>query len=215
MVKKSVNEALDVRIKPLLDEAMHKYLGISVDEIKSDISDKIKKSPLIDFMIDTNIPFKKAKLFFKKYYINKILMLHFGNISEVSKILGIAREALHRLIKELKIDPDVYRKELMRAEYVKESKIKDIIEDTLENYKTSLNPEKFKEMYQNIPLISKNIVKELPGEELTLKQAEKSFEKKYLIKALADNDHNISKTAKKIGLRFETLHRKMKQLEIK
>ncbi|MBI4919315.1 hypothetical protein HY837_05250 [archaeon] len=193
---------------------MHKFLGITVDEIKVDISDKIKKSPLIDLIIDTNIPFKKAKKFFKKYYINKILMLHFGNISEVSKILGLSREALHRLIRELKIEPEIYRRELQKSEYIKETRIKGIIETTLENYRSALNPEKFRAIYQNVPQISKDIVKELPADELTLKEAERKFEKKFLKKALEENQDNISRTAKKIGLRFETLHRKMKILGI-
>lgn len=215
MKKKSLDEVLEERVKPLLSEAMHKFLGISIDEIKSDISDKIKKNTLTDYFINVNIPFKKAKKNFKKYYINKILMLHFGNISKTAKILGIAREALHRLIKELKIDVTTYRKELQKKNYIKEIKIKDIIEKTLEDYKPFLNPQKFKQMYQNVPLITKDIVKELPDEELTLKQAERRFEKKFLKKALSENNNNISRTAKKIGLRFETLHRKMKKLEIK
>ena len=45
-----------------------------------------------------------------------------------------------------------------------------------------------------------------------MKDAEREFEKKYLKAALQENDNNISKTARKIGLRFETLHRKLKSL---
>lgn len=215
MAEKPIEKALDERVKPLLAEAMHKFLGISVDEIKSDISDKIKKSPLIDYMIDTSIPFKKAKKDFKKYYISKMLMLHFGNISEVAKILELTREALHRAVKELKIDPNEYRRELFRKDYIKEIKIKDILEKTFDTYKSSLNPEKLEQMYQNLPLLSKNIVKELPDDELTLKEAERKFERRFLKKALEENKDNISKAAKRIGLRFETLHRKLKKLGLK
>ncbi len=215
MAEKNIEKALDERVKPLLSEAMHKFLGISVDEIRSDISDKIKKSPLIDYLVDTSIPFKKAKKDFKKYYISKMLMLHFGNISEVAKILGLTREALHRAVKELKINPNEYRRELFRKDYIKEIKIKDILEKTFDTYKSSLNPEKLEQMYQNLPLLSKNIVKELPDDELTLKEAERKFERRFLKKALEENNDNISKAAKRIGLRFETLHRKLKKLGLK
>ncbi|MBI5065566.1 hypothetical protein HZA97_04995 [Candidatus Woesearchaeota archaeon] len=215
MAEKPLDKALDERVKPLLAEAMHKFLGVSVDEIKSDISDKIKKSPLIDYLVDTNVPFKKAKKNFKKYYISKMLMLHFGNISEVAKILGLTREALHRAVKELKIDPNEYRRELFRKEYIKEIKIKDILEKTFETYKSSLNPEKLEQMYQNLPVLSKNIVKELPDDELTLKEAERKFERRFLKKALEESNNNMSKAAKRMGLRFETLHRKLKKLGLK
>jgi len=44
-----------------------------------------------------------------------------------------------------------------------------------------------------------------------MKQAEQEFEKKYLRQALQENK-TITATAKKIGLRYETLHRKLKSL---
>jgi DNA-binding NtrC family response regulator len=41
------------------------------------------------------------------------------------------------------------------------------------------------------------------------------FEKQYFEKALKENKGNVSKTARKIGLRYETLHRKLKKLGLK
>jgi DNA-binding NtrC family response regulator len=41
------------------------------------------------------------------------------------------------------------------------------------------------------------------------------FEVQYFKKALKENKDNISKTARKIGLRYETLHRKLKSLGLK
>ncbi|MBI2564700.1 hypothetical protein HYV79_01790 [Candidatus Woesearchaeota archaeon] len=212
MKKEVFEQALEFKIKPLLDQAMHKILGITVSEIKSDISDKLKKAPVLDFIIDTRISFKICKKSFKKFYLSKLLRLHFGNVSEVSRIAQIERETLHRLIKELKIDVETYRKELLKADYIKEIAIKGLIEKTLEQYKEAIHPNKFKKLYENAPGISKDIVKELPDSELSLKEAEEYFEKTYLRKALEENKQNISQTARRIGLRFETLYRKLKQL---
>ena len=50
---------------------------------------------------------------------------------------------------------------------------------------------------------------------MTLKEAEQEFEKQYLSKALKEAKGSITKTAKKIGLRYETIIRKMKKLGMK
>jgi len=49
---------------------------------------------------------------------------------------------------------------------------------------------------------------------LTLKEAEEEFEKKFILAALKQHQFNITKSAKNMGLRFETLHRKIKSLGI-
>lgn len=46
--------------------------------------------------------------------------------------------------------------------------------------------------------------------ELSFRQARAEFEKEYLLKKLADNDGNVTKTAEAIGLERSYLHRKMK-----
>ncbi|MBW2994395.1 hypothetical protein KY315_03170, partial [Candidatus Woesearchaeota archaeon] len=124
------------------------------------------------------------------------------------------RRSVHRLIEELQIDVEEFRRSIARAEYIKQEAVQNIIQSSAESYKGSLSPTKFKSFYRHAPEISKDIVKELPTTHLTLKEAEQEFEKQYLRKALEENDNNISKTAKKIGLRFETLHRKLKSLKI-
>jgi len=136
-----------------------------------------------------------------------------GNISEVARVSGLDRRSVHRLISRLKIDVEKLRQARM-PEYVRERAVKNIIEGVLETYKTSFNPEKFEDMYEHIGEVSKDVVKELPEKVLTFKDAEDEFERQYIKKALEENKNNISATAKKIGLRFETLHRKMKQLNI-
>ncbi len=207
-------ETVVTKIKPLVDEAMQKYLGVTVSEIEEDITDKIKQNPLIDFFINTNLAFKKAKNEFKRFYLLKLLKIHQGNITEVALVSGIERETIHRLINKFKIQVDKFREENNNVEYVKEEAIKDIIQKSIETYKSSLNPEKLKTFYRQTPALSRDIAKEIPERQLTLKEAEQEFEKAYIKKVLEENNYNISQTARKIGLRFETLHRKIKKLEI-
>lgn len=209
-----LEEVIEKRVKPMVDKAMHKWLGITISEIKADISDRLKKAPLLEYEISTKIPFKKAKKLFKKLYLSKLLSTFSGNITDVAKAAGLDRRSVHRLIEELDLDPEDFRRTLAKTHYVQQETVKNIIQESAETYKGSLSPTKFKDFYEHVPELSKDIVKELPTKPLTLKQAEKEFEKAYLRKALKQNKRNISKTAKKIGLRFETLHRKLKELKL-
>ncbi|MBW3002419.1 hypothetical protein KY338_04655 [Candidatus Woesearchaeota archaeon] len=212
--KEALEEVVEKRVKPMVDKAMHKWLGVTVSEIKADISDRIKRSPLLEYEISTKTPFKKAKKLFKKLYLSKLLSTFSGNITDVAKAAGLDRRSVHRLMDELKLDPDEFRGTIAKTQYVKQEAVKSIIQTSAESYKSSLSPTKFKDFYEHVPELSRDIVKELPATPLTLKQAEKEFEKEYLRKALQENDNNISKTAKKIGIRFETLHRKLKALKL-
>lgn len=205
---------LDLKIKQMVDNAMQKHIGVSINEIKSDISDAVKKGPLIDFNIDTSVSFKKGKTAFKKHYLIKLLIIHSGNISDASKSAGIERETLQRLVKKFKINAGKFREENPR-EYIREVEIKEAIKKTLDLYKESINPNKLKEMYVYAPELSKNIAKIIPVNFISLKDAEREFEKIYIECALRENKNNISKTARMIKLRFETLHRKIKELGIK
>jgi DNA-binding NtrC family response regulator len=209
-----LEEVIEKRIKPIVDKAMHKWLGVTVSEIKADVSDKLKKAPLLEYEISTKIPFKKAKKLFKKLYLSKLLSTFSGNITDVAEAAGLDRRSVHRLMDELKLDPEEFRGTLAKTEYVRQEAVKNIIQESAETYKSSLSPTKFKEFYEHVPELSRDIVKELPTKPLTLKQAEREFEKSYLRKALKQNKGNISQTAKKIGLRFETLHRKLKALNL-
>jgi len=212
--KQELENLVEKRVKPIVEKAMHDYFGVTIAEIESDISDKIKHNPLLDFEIDTKIPFKKAKRQFKKTYLSRLLKQRSGHITDVARISGLDRRSVHRLILELRIKVENFRKELKNAEYTKHEAVQNIVEDAVETYKSALNPNKLKEFYRHAPSISKNIVRELPKAPVTLSAAEKAFEKAYIKKALKQNNNNISKTAKKIGLRFETLHRKIRALKI-
>ena len=189
---------------------MHKYLGMTIAEIESDISDKLKQTTFFEFTIATSLPFKKAKKLFIKHYLARLCRLRFGNVSDIANIAGVDRRSVHRLVNNLKLNVKEFRNE--PADYVKKSAVEDIIKEVITPYKQSINAAKFKALYKQAPSLSADIAKELPDLEISLKDAEIEFEKRYFQKALEENHGNISATARKIGLRFETLHRKIKSL---
>lgn len=210
----TLEKVLKEKIEPLIDEAMHKYLGITISEVSEEISDKIEKSPLISYEINTALSFKAAKKLFKKEFITRMLRAHFGNVAEVAKITGMDRRSIHRAIKEFRIKIRRIRKEMERISYTRREAIDSILKKTLDQYRKIIRPSKLENMYRNVEKLSENIIRELPAVDMTWKQAEKEFEKAYLKKALEENKWSLTKTAKKIKLRYETLHRKIKKLGI-
>ena len=214
MAKPTLEKVLKERVEPLVEEAMHKFLGITISEFGRDISDKIEKNPLISYEINIDISFKAAKKLFKKEFLTRLLQSHYGNVSAVAKIAGMDRRSVHRAIKEFRIDVKKVRKSMIKTEYYQREAVDTILKKTLDSYKQVIRPGRLEKMYKNVNKISKNIVKQLPPIEMEWKDAEKEFEKRYLEKALEENKGNISKTAKKIGLRYETLHRKLKKLNL-
>ena len=211
--KTDLEKVITEKVKPLIDSSMHKFLGITIKELSADISDKLKRTPLLDFKVDTSLPFKKAKKLFKREYIKKLLQLKQGSISDVAKIAAIDRRSIHRFAKSIKPDIEKFRKDL-KPLYTKETAVSSIIEESLDTFKDTITPKKLEKVYKNVETISKDILKELPTAQQTLKQAMEEFEKEYLKKAMKENLNNISKTAKAVGLRIETLFRKMKRLGI-
>lgn len=209
-----LENVLESKVKPIIDEAMQKYMGITIQEIQSDISDKLKRNPLLDIDVDTSISFKQAKKNFKKHYLVKLLSQNWGNVSKVSEIAKVDRRSIHRLVSQLGIDVNKMRKEMVKREYVKRAAVRDIIESTLDHYKSSIAPESLEKMYQGVPVITNEIVREIPEIKISLKKAMEEFEKKYIKKALKENRFNTVVTSKKIGLRYESLHRKIKELGI-
>lgn len=41
--KESLDKAMKEKIDPVLNDMMHKYLGVEITELKHDLSDKLKK----------------------------------------------------------------------------------------------------------------------------------------------------------------------------
>ena len=192
----------------IIDKELEHYLGVKIDKINEDISDKIGNSPLINFSINTSLPFKQAKKLFKREFISKVIQTHYCNISKVADILDVNRRSIHRLIKDLDIDVANLRSSMLTPTYYKQEMVDNVLRNVLDSYKSILHPKKLQNVYNNVERISENIAKELVNNEITLSLAEELFEKEYFKKALNENKFNISKTSKAIKLRYETLLRK-------
>ncbi len=212
--KENIDMLLEEKLKPLIHDATTKALGISVPKLTEDISQKLTRSPLLDFPVDISIKFKAAKRRFKKAYIEKMLELHLGNVTKVAREADTDRRSIHRLINQFHVNVEKIKNELIRPYDLKVSFVSHAIEGVLDKYKTVLHPQKLEEMYRNVSRMSEELLKALPEKKLTMKEAEEEFERQYIKKALIEHNHNVTQTAKKIGLRYETLHRKMKALGI-
>ena len=214
MAKEGLEEAIKEKVTSLLEESMEKHWGITVPQIEDDITAKLG-SPSLNIYIPPNLSFGAAKKVFKKEFLKRELRMHKGNISHLAKQLGIDRRSVHRTIKEMGINMDELRDELKSDEEYDTKFVDATLRSTLDQYKEIIRPQKMEKMYQDMHSLSRNIAKVLPFKEISWKQAEEEFEKQFLDKALEVNKHNITKTANKIKIRAETLHRKIKKLGIK
>ena len=212
--KKDLETTLKEKVEPLLEETMEKHLGITIPKIEADISDKLKQ-PALNIYIPFKLSFSKAKKFFKKEFIKKELQTHQGNISQLAKSLDLDRRSIHRVIKNLGIKIKELRLKTISPKQYQEEIISKTIRSTLQPYEEIIQPQKMEKMYEELGSLSRNIAKFLPREEITWKQAEKEFEKQFLEHVLEEYQWNVSQTAKKIKLRPETLHRKIKKLHLK
>lgn len=199
--------SLQERIAPVVDKTVRGVFGLQLPDLTTDISKTLAQTKA--GVVDTSVPFKEAKRQFKKEFLGRLLSA-FGSVTRVSEIAGIKRESVHRLMKQLDISTDGDLRH-----YMKENKVKGLIGECIDAYRTSLHPEKVQTMYEHIQQLSIDVVRELPEEVQNLDDAEEDWERAYLEKSLVDHDGNISATARTIGLRFETLHRKLKKLKIR
>jgi len=208
-----LEEVIKNKVMPIVESAVHKFLGVSIDELNKDLTEKLSKNPLVEFNINTALPFKQAKKIFKKQFLKKLMLLNYGNISEVARIAGIDRRSIHRLVPEK--EAKKVRHDMIRPYDIKQKAVIDTVEEVLHSYERVIHPDKLQEMYRNVGELSKDILEELPLKEMTLAEAEKEFEKNYFKKALEEAHNNISLAAKRIKIRYETLHRKLKEYGIK
>ena len=183
---KTLEKEIKRDVKPIIDEAMQKFLGVSIDELSKDITEKLQKNPLLDIEVNTALDFKKAKKKFKKDYLKKLLQINYGNVSEVAKIADVDRRSIHRIVKETQMDVSKIRREMTKAYNIKHDMVNAMIESTLDHYKGILHPDKLNKMYKSVPELSKDILEELPDEPMKLKNAEELFEKEFVSLRLHD-----------------------------
>lgn len=214
MADRSLEKVIHKKVKPIVDEALHKFLGLTIEELNKDISDTIESRPLVKFDIKTELSFKAAKKLFKKEFLKNMIETHYGNISEVARTTGLDRRSIHRAVKELRIDVKKVRHDLLRPEYFRKEVVDGILKETFDSYKQVIHPKKMEEMYENVSTISQDIVKDLPVKDMTWKEAEREFEKQYIKRILEVCGGNLTKAAKKMKIRYETLLRKMKKLSM-
>ena len=214
MSKKDLETALKEKVEPLLEQTMERHLGISIPRIEADITDKLRQ-PGLNIYIPLNLNFPQAKKLFKKEFFKKEIKASQGNVSQLAKALNIDRRSIHRTIKDLGIKIKELRTKPTKPKEQQEDFISQQIRNTLEHYEEIIQPKKMEKIYEEVNNLSKNIAKFLPKEEFTWKEAEREFEKQFLYQALEENSWNIAKTAKKIKLRAETLHRKIKKFGLK
>ena len=211
MSKKDLETALKEKVEPLLEETMERHLGISIPRIEADITDKLRQ-PGLNIYIPLHTEFTKAKKLFKKEFFKKEIQANQGNVSQLAKVLNIDRRSIHRTIKDLGIKIKELRTKPATPKKQQEDFIGQQIKTALGHYEEIIQPQKMEQIYGQVKKLSKNIAKFIPKEEFTWKEAEKEFEKQFLYNALEESSWNISETAKKIKLRAETLHRKIKKL---
>jgi DNA-binding NtrC family response regulator len=195
-------------IAPVVEHAMHELLGLKIEEINQDISSKLVEGKL-DYDIDVAIPFKQAKENFKRSFVIRLMQAANGNISDAALTADIDRRHLHRLILKYKINVDYFRKQAKYSEQTeKQEYVKQVIGDTLKKYE--LTKEKSKYVNEDA---AKNIATKMPGLRITLKEGLELFEKEYFRKALEEFS-TLAKTAKSLGIRYETLVKKIKRLNL-
>ncbi|MDP2750171.1 MAG: helix-turn-helix domain-containing protein [Nanoarchaeota archaeon] len=204
--KKNIDKLLSA-----VEFSMQKAIGVKIDELNKDITEKLSRGSIIGIHVDTMLKFKDAKKKFKQDYLKKLLTTNYGNVSLVSKLTKVDRRSIHRLLSRSKKDLNKIREEMLKKDYVKKMDISFELSGILENYKEIIHPKRLEHAYSNMEETSEEIAKSIEEEPLTLKEAEDEFEKEYLTQVFKEYKGEVKELAKKIKLRYETLHRKLKK----
>ena len=212
--KGTLERVVKEKVEPMIEEAMRKFLGVTINELEKDITEKIGQEHLVGMVVRVDLPFKIAKKMFKKEFLERAIQTHYGNVSEVADIVGLDRRSIHRDIKSLGLDMRKLREKFYKSGYFEKEAVDGMIRGALDQYKRVIRPEKLEKMYSHVHELSENIVNVLPLLDVSWKEAEKEFEKVYLKAALEMNGWKLRETARKINVRYETLLRKMKLLGI-
>jgi DNA-binding NtrC family response regulator len=206
------NLELTLKVKPIVDEATERYMGAYVPKLSDDITSRLSRTSIFEFDVDPTIPYRAAKRAFKKAFITRLLLFSLGNISEVARITGKDRRSIHRMVIQFGINVRKIKRDLIRPYEIKLSTINTLIEDVLDKHRETLDGPGLREFYRHVPDLSDNILKEIPEPRISLREAQREFDMIYFRKALDANGSSISRTARVIGIRYETLSRKLRGL---
>ncbi|MBI2665700.1 hypothetical protein HYX12_03710 [Candidatus Woesearchaeota archaeon] len=209
LAKKGLEETLKEKVSPLLEETMEKSWGITIPQIESDITDRLRNSSL-NIYVSPHLNFLQAKKKFKEEFLKKSLRMHLGNISQLAKTLRIDRRSVHRAIKSLEINVEKLRTNDLKN--YREQEIDQTIRSSLAHYGELIQPQQMEKLYSEVPGLSKNIVKILPLQEITWKEAERDFERQFISHVLKETNKDFIASATKLKIRVETLYRKVKTL---
>lgn len=194
-----------------IEQALKDVVGVTIRELEHDLVEKLN-DPLLGIEFRTELMFKAAKRRFKEDYIRAVLRRNFGNISEAARVLSLSRRTVHRLSEDEEVDR--IRKEMASPRYLSQQDVAGAIHDVLQDYAEVLHPKKLAEVYGRMPSLSQDLaqVREIPS--LSLKAAVEEFERRYLTAAVIKHGPLLTSVAKAIGIRYESLLRKAKQLGI-
>ncbi len=215
--KKDLEATIREKVMPLLEETLEKSFGVSIPKLESDITDRLTQ-PAMNVYVPLISSYKEAKKRFKQEFLRRELLLKRGNVSQLAKMLGVDRRSVHRAIKEFEIDVEGLRDMGEGEMKYKEQVVGETIRGALESYKSIFHPQRMEHMYNDVPLLSKHIAQVLPMEQLLWKEAEREFERQFFLHHVEEEKKgrvDLKAMARRLGLRVETLQRKMKKLGIR
>lgn len=212
MYKKTLEDTIIEKVRPLIHDNIEKTWGLAIPKLEDDITSKLAKEQTT-IPIRFSLNYIDALSAFKRDFFERELRKQ-HNISFLAKLLGVSRRNLHRSIKELGIDVEKKTKDEQKN-YFKEKEIYNSLREALLEYRSLFREEKMDELYNTLPNLSKTLAQELPEQEAcTWKKAKRDFETRYLRHHIALGD-KLKVVAEKIGMRAESLSRKLKVLGLR
>lgn len=209
---KTLEDTIIDKVRPLIHSNIEKTWGLAIPKLEEDITSKLVREQTT-IPIQFSLNYADALNIFKKEFFERELRKH-NNISFLANLLGVSRRSVHRSIKELSIDIPKITK-LEQNNYFKEQEIHNSLREALFEYRTLFREDKMTQLYNTLPNLSKTLAQELPEKQAsTWKIAKRDFETRYLRHHISLGD-KLKDVAKRIGMRAESLSRKLKILNLK
>ncbi len=209
---KNLEDTIIEKVRPFITENIEKTWGLAIPKLEEDITSKLAKEQST-IPIHFSLPYAEALKAFKAEFFRRELQKH-HNISFLAKLLGVSRRSVHRSINELGIQIPKKTKEEQKN-YFKEQEIYKTLREALLEYRSLFREEKMEALYDSLPNLSKTLAQELPKQDAsTWKLAKRDFETRYLRHHISLGD-KLKVVAKRIGMRAESLSRKLKVLGLR